>query len=899
MPHDRERHSPFTTMRRLTAVLALTCSAGAAMARQAVPPADPPKDPTDAAATKEEPKQEKFGPGNRRVLDGPATVLAFKNVTVEQLIPFISEATGKVVMPQQDVLTRRVTIVNDRPIPRQQALDFVFLALQQGGIGVVETDDLVTLRDLAEVGKAGGVQVVGPDESLQARTDPGVIIEKVFALRHATAENMGTILKDSLPDYAKMTVDKESNQVVIMGNVGLLKRLERVISSLDQPAAASLVTETFRLRYADAEQVAQNIKELYSADSRTTGGGGGGNNQNRNPFQQLFGGGGGGGGGNRGQGGGGGGGGGGAGGANRQSQASDASATSANLRATANTHQNSVTVLAERQVIEQIRELIDNSWDKELPRDQVKPKVYDLQNSDPVKVRDLLEGLFGRGTSTTTGTGGQNSSSAANQGVGRLQGQFSFQAIPESGRLVVVSRTPDNIKVIDEIIADLDKPQSVGIPQIIELKHANAEELAEQLNTLLAQDGTLAQIRRQQSGLTAGTSTASPFATTETTGATQNANQQTQGGTTTTADNLQFWWQRSRPPTDKRGASNLIGAIRLVPVWRQNALMVIAPPEYSTAVAQMISQLDRPGRQVLISAIILEISTGDATSLGLRWGSGAFNPARSDNALNIAPIPPSTQTITGTKNDFLTALFDTSVLAIGTDLNVLIQALNEKTDVNILSEPRVFTSDNQEAEFFDGQDIPFVTDSQVNTQGNITQSFDYRAVGIQLRCRPRITINRDVDLNVNVQLASLAPGGQTSAGGFIVDRRETTTQLIVKDGQTIVISGLRRKENTDIVRKVPILGDIPLLGLLFRSTEKELRDSELLMFITPVVVENETERERMNDPYQRRLEELRNELKEPDVSHMRQFEEKEKQPDSPAPTDAPTTPESGSANKGS
>jgi len=890
MPDDN-RSAPRTP--RTSAALLLALAAGLAAAQ---PPAEPPSAPPGDSPADSSPSAEKLGPGNRRILEGPATVLAFKNVTVEQLIPFISEATGKVVMPQQDVLTRRVTIINDRPISRQQALDFVFLALQQGGIGVVETDDLVTLRDLTEVGKAGGVAVVGPNESLLGRTDPGVIVEKVFALRNASAENIGTILKDSLPDYAKMTVDVESNQIIILGNVGLLKRLELVISSLDQPAAASLVTETFRLKYADAEQVAQNIRDLYSADGRTSAAGGNSQNQNRNPFLQMFNQG---GGGNRQSGG------------NRQAggrqqaqgggqgqgQGTEGSATSANLRVTANTHQNSVTVLAERQVIEQVRELIDDAWDKELPSDQVKPKVYDLQFSDPVKVRDLLEGLFGRGTTGTTG--GQSTSSSSSSGVGRLQGQFSFQAIPESGRLVVVSRTPDNIRVIDEIIADLDKPQTVGIPQIIELKHANAEELAEQLNALLAQDGTLAQIPRQQSGLSAGTSTASPYASQDTSGAAQN-NQQNQGDTAaTSAANISFWWQRSRPPTDKRGASNLIGAIRLVPVWRQNALMIVAPPEYSSAVANMIAQLDKPGRQVLISAIILEISADDATALGLRWGAGAFNPVRSDNAINIGAIPPATNTITGTKTDFLTNLFDTSVLAVGTNLNVLIQALNEKTDVNILSEPRVFTSDNQEAQFFDGQDIPFVTDSQVNTQGNITQSFDYRAVGLQLRCRPRITTNRDVDLSVNVQLASLVPGSQSSAGGFIVDRRETTTQLIVKDGQTIVISGLRRKENSDIVRKVPLLGDIPILGYLFRSIDKELRDSELLMFITPVVVSNETERDQMNDPYQRRLDELRDQLEEPDKNRPPGFAPKSEapsadgsataaQPESPAPPPAGT-----------
>ena len=103
--------------------------------------------------------------------------------------------------------------------------------------------------------------------------------------------------------------------------------------------------------------------------------------------------------------------------------------------------------------------------------------------------------------------------------------------------------------------------------------------------------------------------------------------------TTTSTSNIQFWWQRSRPPTDKAGASNLVGAIRIVPVWRQNALLVLAPPEYRASVSQLIGQLDKPGRQVLIAAIVAEMSSDDATALGLRWSSQSITPTNPDNAI--------------------------------------------------------------------------------------------------------------------------------------------------------------------------------------------------------------------------------------------------------------------------
>jgi general secretion pathway protein D len=778
----------------------------------------------------------------RRIPDGRTTTLAFKNVTVEQVVPFIVESTGKVVLPQTEVMSRRITILNDKPIPQGQALDLVLLALQQAGVAVVETPDLITLRDIAEIERQD-VPVLTAEQSTLDRTDSGSIAEKVYPLRHASAKNIGDVVKDSLPDYASLAVDEESNQVVVRGNIALLQRLERLIDSLDRPSSASLRTETFRLRYADAEQIAQNIRDLYEQQR--------GQQQNitqQNPFQRFFAGGGGafgpfggeqaggqtqrgGGQGQRGQQQGG-----------RDTQTAGAGG-SANLRVTANKQQNSVTVLAEPAILDEVRALIGSVWDQPLPDEAVVPKIYDLKNSDPIKVRDLLQGLFGSPSTTS----GQAQSS---QGVGRLAGQFSFQAIPEANRLVVISKTPDNLAVIDEIIEGVDQPQTAGLPEIVELKHASSEDLAEQLNTLLAQEGTIATLRRSESGLTEDSSNASPFATEQ--ASTDQTNQQSTSGTSS-SDTINFWWQRARPPTDARSSSNLVAKIRIVPVWRQNAVMVLAPPEYRQSVVDLIQSLDKPGRQVLLSAVVAEISSEDATALGLRWSNQPITTSNPDNAVNLDVTSQNTQ------NNFLLGLFDTSVLNVNTDINILLQALNQKTGVKILSEPRIFTGDNQEAEFFDGQDIPFITDSQVNNQGNVTQSFDYRAVGIQLRVRPRITVNRDVDLRVNLELSSIQPQ-QTLFGGFIVDRRETTTQLIVRNGQTIVISGILRSELTDIKRKVPLLGDIPLLGALFTSIDKEETRTELVAFITPIVVDNPEEAAAVNEPYRQRLEVLKEDL---------------------------------------
>lgn len=822
---------------------------------QPEPPAQPAGEPGDPAqppqpsvvqpiVIPDAPALPQVDPRGRRIDPGEPTTLSFRNVTVEQIVPFIVESTGKVIFPQQDILARRITLLNDKPIARTAALELVFAALQQTGVAVIETQDLIVLCDQGQIDKQA-VPVVGPDESLLGRTDIGTIVSKIYALREASAPMVGEAIRPTVnTDLAKISVDPDSNQIVVTGPVSLLQRLERLITSLDKPAAASLVTETFHIKHADAEALAQNIRDLFSATGQTGQAGG---NTARQAAQQIA---------NQarqqltGQGG--------RGGQGNQGQPQGAAATTANLRVTSNAQTNSITVLAEQTVIDEIRKQILENWDKPLPEEQVVPRVYDLKNSDPIKVKEVLDGLFGAGTQTQVGQQFGQRTTALTPGVGRLAGQFSFQALPEAGRLVVVAKSASNLDVIDKFIQELDQPVTSGLPEIVELKHASAEDLAEQLNALLAQDGTRAQLRRSETDLSESGATSSPFARESTTGdtANQNATTQNQANANTT---ITFWWQQARQTTESAGSSNLVAKARIVPVSRSNAVMVLAPAEYKRAIVDLISALDKPGRQVLIAAIIAEIANEDGTALGMRFSNSPISPRFQDNAVSIGANTTqnaNNQTIVGQQNNILPGLFDTSVLDVGVDLNVLLQALAQNTEVRILSEPRVFTGDNIEAEFFDGQDVPFITDSQTTDNGGLTQSFDYRAVGLQLRVRPRITPERDVDLKVNLQLANLEPN-QTIFGGFIVNRRETTTQLIVRDGQTVVISGIMRAEDSDVKRKVPFFGDLPLVGPLFTSIEAVKSNTELVAFITPIVINNRQEMDSLNAEDRARLQHLR------------------------------------------
>jgi len=133
-----------------------------------------------------------------------------------------------------------------------------------------------------------------------------------------------------------------------------------------------------------------------------------------------------------------------------------------------------------------------------------------------------------------------------------------------------------------------------------------------------------------------------------------------------------------------------------------------------------------------------EVALEDALSLGLRYGSDTISTEFNDNTFSVG------STTTGVANNVLGSLFDTSVLDAAFDLNLVLQALKRDSAVNILSEPKIFTSDNQEAVFFDGQDVPIVTDTQLTETGTFNTTREYRAGGIRLSARPRITARKVV-----------------------------------------------------------------------------------------------------------------------------------------------------------
>ncbi len=194
-------------------------------------------------------------------------ILAFNDVSVEETLPFIVETTGKVVMPVRlaTLRTQKITLVNDKPIERAQALDLLFAAFRLNDIGVIERPDRIIIGAISDIVSGIDMPVLGPDDDLRDRTDLGNFVMKIFRLTEADAEALGEQLGDNLPEYASLTIDPNSNQLVVVGDIGLCQQIQELIDQLDK-TYLKVKTETFRLKYADASEVAANIEELFSED---------------------------------------------------------------------------------------------------------------------------------------------------------------------------------------------------------------------------------------------------------------------------------------------------------------------------------------------------------------------------------------------------------------------------------------------------------------------------------------------------------------------------------------------------------------------------------------------------------------------------------------------------------
>lgn len=273
---------------------------------------------------------------------------------------------------------------------------------------------------------------------------------------------------------------------------------------------------------------------------------------------------------------------------------------------------------------------------------------------------------------------------------------------------------------------------------------------------------------------------------------------------------------------------------------RTNTLVIKERPAVIAKMERLIAELDRPSKQVYIQAEIVEVSSTNDTELGVQWLWNSANYKSLDGKVGTDFGLQSSTTNVENQNSGTTSNFPFplgSGLGIGilnSDVSVVLHALSIANDVNLLSRPRVVTMDNQESVIEVGDQIPF----KVLNEFGVT-SFEFKDATIQLVVKPHIIDSEFIML----QIAPKADfqNGATADGTPIIATRKAATNVKVRNGQTIVIGGLIRDSQTVTQSKVPILGSIPLLGALFRNKKTVQMKTELLVFVTPIILEEDTQ----------------------------------------------------------
>ena len=286
-----------------------------------------------------------------------------------------------------------------------------------------------------------------------------------------------------------------------------------------------------------------------------------------------------------------------------------------------------------------------------------------------------------------------------------------------------------------------------------------------------------------------------------------------------------------------------------ITIWadeQTNALVITAPPKVMRSMMAVIDKLDIRRAQVLVEAIIVEVAANSADQLGVTWA-----------ALGTDSIVGITDTdLTTSIADFAGVLGDDPTGAIGAispgatigfgKINDsgsgwagLIQALESDADTNIMATPNLVTLDNEEAEINVGQEVPFVSGSFTNTGAaggsvNPFQTVEREQVGLQLKITPQINEGDAVLLKIEQEISALQGAGE--AVDLITTNRTLTTSVIVEDGGTLVIGGLLQDNMREQEQRVPLLGSIPVIGNLFRSTTLALEKTNLMLFIKPTIL---------------------------------------------------------------
>ncbi|MDO5104043.1 MAG: type II secretion system secretin GspD [Lautropia sp.] len=633
---------------------------------------------------------------------GPIT-LNFKEAEVDSVIGAFGHLLNKsfVIDPR---VRGKISLETPRAVSREQAFTLLKTVLRQQGFAIVDLGDLYKV-----VPEADAKLQSGPVEIGTSSRQGDEIITQVFQLNHESATNMIPVLRPLVSPNNTITAYAGNNTLIITDYAANLRRLSKVIATLDSPRANADV-QVVQIKNSIASDVAVAVSKLMDDAPRQ----GGGPQLAADPGQRVI-------------------------------VMADPRTNTVLLRTA-----NSSKMALARSLVERL--------DQPASADQANMRVVYLKNAEAVRLVEVLQAVLSGENGGSLGSGGFNS---FNNNRNNNRNNSLFGGGGESG---------------------FESGFGGG---------GNGQQFS-----LGGQQGGFGNGSNQNSGPTS-----------------INA-----GGAVIAAD----------PST--------------------NSLIITAPEPVYRNIRSVIDQLDSRRAQVYIESLIVEVSAETVAELGIQWqflspgnggnqviggtnlptGSGASildvtrNPAAVGSGLNIG-IVRAGASILGN--------------AAPINLGLLARALESEAGGNIRATPNLLTLDNEEARIIIGENVPFITGQYTNTNNNLSspfQTIERKDVGTTLRVRPQVSEGGTVKMEIFQEISAVKDS--TQAAGIITRRRAIESNVLVDDGQIVVLGGLIEDRVEGNVSKVPLLGDIPLLGRLFRYDSRKRNKTNLLVFLRPVVL---------------------------------------------------------------
>lgn len=586
--------------------------------------------------------------------------------------------------------------------------------------------------------------------------------------------------------------DDRTNTLVIMGSTSSLKLIDDILKHLDSNPVPASEMKTYPLKFAQAEATAKLINNLFKPPKS--------NNDDYPFFYRRFGG-------------------------------DEETKKNITVNAAFDERTNSLIVTAPADALKGVEDMI-KTLDAS-PMASADIKVFQLKYADAYLTSKLIEDMF----KPKDDSGGRfpyfifgDNPNPPTKGV-----KVNVTSDDRTNSLIVSAPT-ELLKIIEGIIVKLDaNPGSEDTLFIYHLRNAQAGNLESVLNVLFGnvqgqgpaggqngQQGLPGPDQQQQSSRSGSRfgSNSNSGGNSDSVLTRNNSNRRSNGG-------LNQPGMPRLSPGMAHAINELTGKVFVVADPDTNALLVTTASKYEKQVRLIIDDLDRAVPQVLIKVLIAEVTHDDGTDVGAEF--------------SVLNLRANSKGASGGVNFGLSKLAGGLVAqVVENNFTATIRALESVGKLDVLSRPYILASDNQLARITVGQEVPFIDNSRITDTGQTINTLNYKDVGILLDVIPHINSDGLVILDVAPEISALT--GETvpisdNASQPIIAKRSAQTRVGIRDGQTIVIGGLMEDRKTQTIDKVPILGDIPLLGEVFKHHQDKKTKTELLIFLTPHVAQ--------------------------------------------------------------